>query len=75
MVLNIDRWIEGYETALSKEKNSHEQIIKRCKNHSYCISKKGFYNILNLKGKIQLIESKNEKMTANLKAAQIQINI
>lgn len=52
MAPKIDRWLEGYVNALSEEKYSYQQIIKRCKNRGYCISKKGIYNILNLKGKI-----------------------
>lgn len=51
MAPKIDRWLEGYVTALSEEKYSYQQIIKQCKYRSYCISKKGIYNILNLKGK------------------------
>ncbi len=66
MVPKIDRWIERYVTALSEKTYSYQQIIKRCNNRGYCISRKGIYNILNLKGKTRLIESKNEKMTAKL---------
>ena len=62
---------------LSEEKYSYQQIIKRCKNRDYCISNKSIYNILNLKGKKRLTESKNENMTAkpHPKTVRTQVNI
>ena len=46
-----------------EERFSYQQIKKRYKNRGYYISKKGIYNVLNLKGKKSLAGSENETMT------------
>ena len=63
MYPKMDRWLDDYETALSDERYSYQNIIMRSKNRGYSISKKGIYNILNLKEKKHLVESKNETMS------------
>jgi hypothetical protein len=77
MALKIDRWLEGYVTVLSEERYSYQQIIKQCKSRGYGISKKVIYNLLNLKGKKRIAESKNEKMAAkpHPKAVRTHVNI
>lgn len=64
MALKIDRWLESHITVLGVEKYLYQQIIKQCKYHDYCIFKKLFIKILNLKGKKHLSKSKNENMSA-----------
>ena len=65
--LLIERWLESYVAALSEKEYSYHQIIQWSKNRGYRISEKGVYNnILNIKGKRRLSESKNKNMTTKL---------
>ncbi|GFX02910.1 hypothetical protein TNCV_4438921 [Trichonephila clavipes] len=77
MASKIDRWLEGYVTELSEQKYLYQQNIKWCKNLDYCISKKGIYTTLYLKGKKHLADSKNEIMTTepHSKIARTQATI
>lgn len=47
----IDRFWEGYITALSDAKYSYSAIIRACKDRGFIVSKKGICNVLNDVGK------------------------
>ncbi|GFT92937.1 dynamin-1 [Trichonephila clavipes] len=68
----VDILILAVEESAALEKCSCPQVRKRCKNLDYCILVKGIYNVLNLKVKKRLAESKNESMTTELHAKTVQ---
>ena len=51
MPSRVDRFWEGYITALSDVGYSYSAIIKRCKDEGMVVSKTGIHNILKNKGK------------------------